>query len=574
MNTRFSQRRLLHCCLLLPRLLVTIACGVGGLLLSSCTTSSGLIGPAAPGLAPPKLVVFIAIDGLPQRQLMGVRDQLAPDGFARFLDRGSWFANAHYGHAFTVTAAGHAVMLTGAYPSRTGIIGNEWRNPQTGAPVYNTEDTSATYIGHATAAFDGTSPKNIKVNTVGDVLRAASPASKVIGISGKDRGAILPAGKTGTAYMYMAASGKFASTTHYMAQHPAWVDAYHSSKPADKYFRSQWTALLPAAAYARSLPDNQTWFGPGGGALPMRMAAAADDAPGPAFYSRLMRSPYGDALTLDFARAAIAGERLGQRGVPDILAVSLSSHDYINHAYSAESRLSHDHLLQLDRQLERFFADLDATLGKDNYAILLTADHGFMPAPEVSAAQGLPSGRISSSQLLGRLNSGLAQKFGEGKWAMGFSGSSLLLDTKLIADKNTDASAVAQEARRLLLAEPGIALALTRAELLADTPSDTPANAALVKALRQSWHPDVSGDVQYALKPNWMFSSATAVATHGSPYDYDSHVPLLVYGPKWFKSGKVAARVEITSIAPTLSQLLGIARPEAAAAEVLPLLAP
>ena len=254
------------------RLLLSMACAISALALSSCTTSGGSSSAVATSAAPPKLLVFLAVDGLPQRQLMGLRDQMAPDGFARFLDRGSWFANAHYGHAFTVTAAGHAVMLTGAYPSRTGIIGNEWRNPQTGVPVYNTEDTSAVYIGHATTAFDGTSPKNLKVQTVGDVLRAANPASKVIAISGKDRGAILPAGKSGTAYMYMAASGNFASSTHYMAQHPAWVDAYQASKPADRYFRSQWTALLPEAAYVRSLPDNQTWFGPGGGALPMRMA--------------------------------------------------------------------------------------------------------------------------------------------------------------------------------------------------------------------------------------------------------------------------------------------------------------
>ena len=521
-------------------------------------------------LPPPKLLVFLVVDGLPQRQLMGVRDQLAPDGFARFLDRGTWFANAHYGHAFTVTAAGHATMLTGAHPSRTGIIGNEWRNPESGEPVYNTEDLGATYIGHATKAFDGTSPKNLKVQTVGDVLRSVSPTSKVIAMSGKDRGAILPAGKSGVAYMYMAASGNFASTTHYMAQHPAWVDAYQASKPADRYFRAQWTPLLPEAAYARSWPDNQPWFGPGGGALPMALSAAADATPGLAFYNRIMRSPFGDALTLDFARAAIAGEQLGLRGATDILAVSLSSHDYINHAYSAESRLSHDHLLQLDRLLQQFFADLDKTVGKSNYVAMLTADHGFMPAPDVSSAQGLPSGRLSSAQLLGRINAGLEKKFGEGKWAMGFSGSSLLLDKKLMAAKGTNQTVLAQEAKVLLLAEPAMAAAYTRAELLANAPSDT----LLFKPLRQSWHPDVSGDVQYALKPNWMFASATAVATHGSPYDYDSHVPLLVYGPAWYAPGRVDSRVDITSIAPTLAQLLGVARPEAAEAAVLPMAKP
>ncbi len=535
--------------------------------LASCVTP---ITTPITSSTPPKLLVFMVVDGLPQRQITGYRDQLAPDGFARFLDRGTWFANANYGHSFTVTAAGHATMLTGAYPNRTGIIGNEWRNPDTGVPVYNTEDTSATYIGHKTNAFDGTSPRLLKVQTVGDMLRAASPQSKVIAISGKDRGAILPAGKSGTAYMYMAESGGFASTTHYMAQHPAWVTAHNAAKPADRYFKTEWKALLPEAAYAQSLPDNQPWFGPRGGKLPMILSVAADDKPGPAFYSAVMRSPFGDALTLDFARAAIAGEQLGQRGTTDILSISLSSHDYINHLYSAESRLSHDHLLQLDRQLERFFADLDKTIGKGNYVAMLTADHGFMPAPEVTAAQGLPSGRLNSAQLLGRINAGLETRFGEGKWAMGFSGSSLLLDKKLMALKNADPAAVAQEAKALLLAEPAMAAAYTRAELIGGTPGSAP----LFNAMRNSWHPDVSGDLQFALKPNWMFASTVTVATHGSPYPYDTHVPLLVYAPGWYKPGRVDAPVDIASIASTLAQLLGVARPPAAEAKVLPVLAP
>src|SRR5262245_1021585 len=160
----------------------------------------------APGRAvtAPKLIVFMVVDGFPQRQVVGYGDQLGPDGLRRFLDRGAWFSDAHYGHAFTVTAAGHATMLTGAYPNRTGILGNDWRDPATGEIEYCTGDPAHTYIGHKTNRLDGTSPKNLKVETVGDVLKRAHPASKVIAISGKDRGAILPAGKSGTAYMYMA----------------------------------------------------------------------------------------------------------------------------------------------------------------------------------------------------------------------------------------------------------------------------------------------------------------------------------------------------------------------------------
>jgi len=517
----------------------------------------------------PKLLVFLVVDGLPQRQITGYRDQLAPDGLARFLERGAWFSEAHYGHAFTVTGAGHATVLSGAYTHRSGIIGNEWRDARTGEREYCTGDTSATYIGHKTQPLDGTSPKNLRVETVGDVLRRVDPRSKVIAVSGKDRGAILPAGKSGTAYMYMAQSGQFASSTYYMAQHPVWVDRFNGRKLADGYFKKQWQPLLEEAAYARSLPDNQRWYGPRGGKLPMLMGSPNDDAPGPAFYSQLLRSPFVDAMSLEFARAAIAGEGLGQDEVTDILAISLSGHDYVNHLYSAESRLSHDHLLQLDRLLQAFFADLDATIGRDNYIAMLTADHGFMPAPEYSQSQGRDAGRVNGGQVLARVNDGLEKRFGPGNW-VSFSGSSLLFNRQLVAQTRVDTDALAEEARRLLLAEPGFAAAYTRRELESGRqPWSQLFGTSYFEPMRKSWHPEVSGDVQYILKPYWMFGTTTS--THGSPYEYDTHVPILAYGPRWVKPGRVDRRVEVVDIAPTVARWLGVAVPAASEGQPLPL---
>lgn len=535
-----------------------------------------VVAPAAPAALPvappatatnrPRLLVFLVVDGLPQRQMLAYRDQLAPDGLARFLERGAWFTDAHYGHAFTVTGAGHATVLSGTYPHRHGIIANEWRDAITGAPEYCTGDTTATYIGHKTQPLDGTSPKNLKVETVGDVLRRADPRAKVIGISGKDRGAILPAGQTGTAYMYMTQTGQFASSTFYMPQHPAWVTAFNAAKPADRWFKKEWKALLPEAAYERSLPDRQAWYGQKAAALPMLMGAPSDEAPGPAYYSQLLRSPYADQLTLDFARAAIAGEGLGKDNVPDILSISLSGHDYINHRFSAESRFSHDHLLQLDRMLQDFFKHLDATVGRDNYIATLTADHGFMPAPEFTAQQGLRSGRIVGNQLLTRVNSGLEEEFGAGKW-VSFSGSSLLLNKQLITQQRVDPDEVAEEARALLMEEPGIAAAYTRRELAAGSRIDGP----FFGAMQRAWHVDVSGDVQYILKPYWMFQSSTNIATHGSPYPYDTNVPILAWGPRWVKPGRVDERVEVVDIAPTVANWLGVAPPATSEGKPLPL---
>ncbi|WP_326539166.1 alkaline phosphatase family protein [Pseudorhodoferax sp.] len=520
--------------------------------------------PPAPAVPPPRLVVFIAIDGLPQRQVTAYRDQLAPDGFARFLERGSWFSDAHYGHGFTVTAAGHATMLTGAYPHRTGIIGNDWRVRETGELMYCTGDARHQYIGNPTKQLDGTSPANLKAETVGDMLRRADPRAKVIAISGKDRGAILPAGQRGTAYMYMGQSGQFASSTFYMPAHPAWVDAFNAEKRADRYFKKAWTPLLPDAAYARSLPDGQPWYAKGG-QLPAVMGEAQDKPDG-AYYAGLLRSPFVDAMSLEFARAAIAGEGLGQDDVPDILSISLSGHDYVNHAFSAESRLSHDHMLQLDRLLEAFFKDLDARVGRDRYVVVLTADHGFMPAPEYSKSQGHASGRMSGSQALARINTGLEQRFGAPKLAQFFSASALMLDRQLIASRGLDPAAVQEEARRLLLQEEGVEVAYTRVELEGGQRAGAPHFVAMLRA----WYSERSGDVQYALKPYWMMTSSSAVTTHGSVHGYDTHVPILVWGPAWAGAGEVRQRVEVVDIAPTLARWLGVPPPPLAEGKALP----
>jgi predicted AlkP superfamily pyrophosphatase or phosphodiesterase len=537
---------------------------LAALLLAACAT------PQAPLQDKPRLVVFMAVDGLPQRQVLDYRDQLAPDGLRRFLDRGAWFADARYAHAFTVTGAGHSVMLTGTYPYRTGIIGNDWRDRISGEPVYCTGDTSHTYIGHKTKPLDGTSPKNLLVETVGDVLKRADARAKVIAISGKDRGAILPAGKTGVAYMYMDASGQFASSTYYMKEHPAWVSAFFAGKPADKYFKAAWSPLLPEAAYARSLPDNQPWYSPGG-ALP-KVLGEKDDKPGPAFYSALIRSPYGDALTLDFARAAIEGEALGQDDVPDILSVSLSTHDYINHAYGPESRLSHDHVLHLDRLLEAFFRDLDRSVGKDNYVLVLTADHGFSPSPEYSKTLGRNAGRQNIPQLLAGVNAALAQKFGEQKLARAYSASGVLLDDALIAKKKLDAVAVQNEARRAVLAEPGVVAAFTRTEL--ENASSLPASTPFLAQVRKTWNRERSADVQMVIREYWLFESRrTFAATHGSPYAYDTTVPILFYGPRWVKAGRVEQTVHVADIAPTLAGFLGVAAPSGSEGKPLPIAA-
>jgi hypothetical protein len=491
-----------------------------------------------------------------------------PDGLARFLDRGTWFADAHYGHAFTVTAAGHATMLTGAYPHRTGIIGNDWLDAATGADVYNTGDTTATYTATPPSRWTAPARAISRWKPWAMCCAARTRRSKVIGVSGKDRGAILPAGKAGTAYMYMSPSR--AVCIHHLLHEGApglGATAFNAAKPADRFFKQEWKRC------ARRPPTRARCRQPA--LVRPRGGQAADDPDGGGrTTSRARRSTASCCAAL--RRPADAGLRTrgacrraaGPGRRPDILSISLSGHDYVNHAYSAESRLSHDHLLQLDRMLQAFFRDLDATVGADNYIAVLTADHGFMPSPEVSRLRGLDAGFVSSTpDAAGRERRAGAALRCHAAGAVHCRARRLVLDRKLIADKGLDADTVAAAARDQLLTQPGFAVAYTRRELS----TGSRAGAPHFDAMRRSWHEPVSGDVQYALKPNWMFRSSSSNTTHGSPHPYDTHVPILLWGPAWVQPGRVDSRVEVADIAPTLARLLGVAVPAAAEGRVLPL---
>ena len=522
---------------------------------------------AATAAAGPALVVVIVIDGLPQEQLVKYRDLYAPGGFKRLLEDGAWFGNAHHGHAVTLTGPGHATVLTGSYPYRNGIIANEWTDRTSLGQVYCTGDAAHTYIGHETRKLDGTSPANLRVTTVGDELRYANNGqSRVVAVSGKDRGAILLAGKRGTAYMYMSTSGRFASSTFYMKEHPQWHARYYAARPQDKWMGRSWTLLLPEAAYARSLPDGQSWqreFAGVGVVLPIALPKGGN--PG-AYYAALIRTPFGDEATLEFARAAIEGESLGSNpaGVTDILALSLSTHDYVNHGSGPESRLSQDHLLRVDRLLAGFFGYLDQRIGLDQVLIALTSDHGFMNAPEFSAALGLGGARLNAFRLMTGLNAHLAARFGvTGNLAARFSYPTILLDQKLIANHALNRAEVETAAQRFVLAFPGIAQAYTRTQLESGTLPRLPLSTLVLRA----WNRELSGDLYLIQHPYALFGGIPV--THGSPYGYDTHVPLIFHGARWIKPGKYPRAAEVADIAPTLSYLLEIRPPAANEGRVL-----
>jgi predicted AlkP superfamily pyrophosphatase or phosphodiesterase len=538
-------------------------------------TSPRKVPPLVPGgTPPPKLVLVVAVDGLPQEQLLKNYDLFVPGGFRRLMDRGAWFSDAHQGHAFTVTAAGHAAMLTGAYPYQHGVIGNEWRD-RNGKYVYCVGDDAHTYLdGSPTTDEDGTSPRNLQVSTVGDELRYANNnKSRVFAVSGKDRGSILLAGKTGTAYMYMTKTGMFSSTSYYMKTHPAWVNDYFAAKPQDKYFKKTWTPLLDASAYSRSVADGQSYF-TSYKQLPTKFGmqyGLAMDAPNAIYYGQLLGGPFGDEMTADFSLALMRNEGLGKNpaGVPDILGVSFSSHDYINHNFGPESMQSQDHLVRLDRTLAAFFDAVDKQVGKGNALIVLTADHGFMNAPEYSKERKFDAGRIDSADMREAANKALEAKFGLPKLIKQVFIGGVTLEYAAAEAKGVTREQLEQAAMRALLDFPGVNYVFTRSQLEAGSMPDT----RVGKLVTRAWNRHSAVDLVVIQKPFYYFMSKTTktptVCSHGTPYSYDTNVPLMMEGAPWISSGRYTVAAEVVDIAPTLSAILNIRPPSASEGRVL-----
>lgn len=525
-------------------------------------------------VAAPKLVVVMVVDGLPQEQVVRYRHQFTQGGFQRLLDQGAWFTQAHQGHGVTVTAVGHAAVLTGAYPYQHGIVSNKWVVPQTLEDMYCTADTEHQYLGEETKKDDGTSPKNLRVTTLGDELRyATGKQAKVVTVSGKDRGAILLAGKTGSAYMYMEKSGNFASSSYYMKQHPEWVSKFQASKPQDRFYGQRWNLLLPESAYQADAADDIVTKADKAdpksdnfNRFPF-IYASESGKPDASYYKKLKTGPYVDQLTLDFARAAIEGENLGKNpaGVPDILGISLSSHDYVNHSFGPESRMSHDHLQRLDRMMAEFFNYLDKRIGLDNVIITLTADHGFPNVPEFSQSMNLSAQRFDTKAMLKSLNELLNSKYGSDKLVSKWSYPGLLIDWDLVARKGIKRDELEASISDFILKQEGIANVFTRSQL---ENGRMPATR-LGTLMQRAWHKQVSPDMLIVTKPFWYFGEGLSGTSHGSPYFYDTNVPLMIMGKNWIKPGNYSQGAEVQDLAPTLAHILRLRAPAASEGRIL-----
>ena len=516
--------------------------------------------------APPKikLVLGIVIDQFRYDYLTRFEDQFGEGGFKRFLNGGAVFSNAHYPYTPTVTACGHAVFMSGAAPNENGIIANEWWDRETGKRITSVSDPNTKLLGGREAT--GASPHRFLSSTIGDQLKLITNGqSKVIGISLKDRAAILPAGKKPNgAYWYDLSTGKIVSSTYYFPDLPAWVKQFNQENAADKYFGKKWEKLLPEAAYARSLPDDSPFEKWAYGKTFPHTITGGEDKPGSKFYGQFEATPFANEMLVKLAQAAIENEQLGADDVTDVLTVSFSANDILGHYLGPNSPEAQDITLRTDRMLADFLTFVDKKVGLQNTLIAFTADHGVAPVPEHAQTLGM-GGRMEVKEVTDAINNALSKQFGEEKWVLAFPYGNVYLDYAAMERRKVShetAERVASEAIKRL---KGIAECFTRTEILnGQLPRTRVANSVAL-----GFNTERNGDLVAIPKPFWMFGEASPLATtHGSPYSYDTHVPVIFYGAG-VKAGMFTTVSSPLDIAPTLAAILKLEPPSNAVGQIL-----
>ena len=497
--------------------------------------------PAPP--AKPKLAVAIVIDQFRYDYLLRFRTEYTA-GLARLLEHGAVFTDAHYLQATTVTAVGHSTFMSGALPSVSGIIANEWYDRETGATVTSVSDPATKLVGGVPGAL-GSSPRRLLVSTVGDELKIREGKdSKVISISIKDRSAVLPGGHMADgAYWFDPDSNHWVSSNYYMDALPGWARQVNDGQPAQRFIGAQWLPLGSGSA----------------GAAPFCTMVAGTDV---RYCGGLEATPWGNELIEQFAEAALDGEQLGKHAGTDILAVSFSSNDYVGHAVGPDDPAVEDISVRTDRLLGKLFETIDRSVGLEHTLVVLTADHGVAPVPEVNQARHMPGGRIPDFVLSRAMLTALNQRFGTGDWLLPGPASMPYFNLKLINQRKLDRALVEQVAAQAAAAVPHIARVYTRSRLLSGGIQEDP----LSRAVSVGYFGPRSGDLVILQEPYYLFDATGT--SHGTPYDYDTHVPVIFMGPE-IKPNLYRERIAVNDIAPTLSEILDLERPSGSAGRVL-----
>ena len=533
----------------------------------------------------PKLVLQITVDALrgdlPQR----FSNVLGDGGFRYLMEQGIHYSAANYQHANTETIVGHASLATGTVPAAHGMVANVWFDRELDRLVYNIEDpdyhllTVGADVDDKTeidptqraARVDGRSPNNILSSTFSDEMAVHfAGRSKIFAVSVKDRGAVSLAGHAGKAFWFSKAGGEFVTSNYYYRQYPGWVNEWNARKPAAAYADKSWTLMHPQAKYlygAADERDYETDF-PGFGRTFPHAYGSIDDK---YFTTRLTLSPAGDELTLDFAKTLLTSEQLGQDDVPDYLAISFSSTDYVGHLFGASSLETEDNMARLDRTLADLFSFIDKEVGLENTLIVLSADHGQPEVPGYLHEMGIDNAHYFDTGALDKTPAIMALKkqFGLGEELIeAFYQPYLYLNQDLIRAKGLDQAEVEQAVAAELLKFDGVAYAISSTALRTDSLPDT----LMTRSILRNFHPKRSGDIYLVFEPNVFindFDGLIVASTHGSPWRYDTFVPLIFAGAG-LSAATVSRPVTPYDVAPTLAAYLGVKPPSGTIGMPLP----
>lgn len=508
-------------------------------------------------LEKPKLVVGIIVDQMRQEYLYRYYDKFEDDGFKKLMDQGFVANNTHYNYIPTKTAPGHASVYTGSTPRYHGIIANSWYDRKEKKELNNVDDYSVQTVGSSSLEGER-SPSKLLATTITDELQLSNNGkSKVISISLKDRGAILPGGHMADgAYWFDGNTGKFISSTYYMKDLPEWVEHFNGSRKADSLLRLGWDTLLPIEKYAESNGDDHPYEegfpGKKKATFPYKFNKLSNNDK----FDQFMKTPYGNTITRLLAEEAIRNEELGQSSTTDFLAISFSSTDKVGHAFGPQSVEVEDTYLRLDRDIAHLLHTLDKLVGKDQYTLFLTADHAGADTSPYLKEISIPTGYYNDSQMLEELNGSLMRITGVGNLIENLSNNQIFLDRRLIEDNNLDYDQVAGKVEKQLLKMQGVSDVILGSELRSAGSSEK------IRTMAQlGYNVKRSGDIVIILEPAWS-KTRNYGTEHGSPYNYDTHVPLIWFGDN-IPKGETLTRYNITDIAPTISAMLHIKFPSA-----------
>lgn len=516
-----------------------------------------------------KLVLIIMIDQFRYDFIERFWDLYGNDGFRRLVTDGAFFTNANFDYVPTVTAAGHAAVHTGSVPALNGINGNYAVDPETGrlsALVADKESRMVTNAGRD-EKLPSASPRALVGTTIGDQIRLSNNfQSKVVALSQKDRAAILPGGqRPNGAFWFNNSTGAFVSSDYYFKELPAWAKQFNVSSRPDKYFGAKWDRALPEEAYRRAmsehLPEQQR---PVGQDFPYTINGG-EDKPGPKFYQMFEYTPFALEYLENFAKAAIEGESLGADQHTDLLSISFSAPDLLGHSYGPDSQEVLDMYVRLDRVIADLLNYIDRRIGLANTLVAMTADHGVAPIPRRMELLGLDAGVIERSKLTDAVNQALKARFGGDKWVMTFANEMLFLDRKQMRELKADPAEVERVAGEAALTVKGIANYFTRTQIIEGR---MPAGALSRRVMNGFYRPR-AGDVWIITKPfSFVFEGFALATTHGSPYRYDTHVPVILFG-SGVRAGRYYNEATPSDIAPTIAAMIGVEPPSGSVGRVL-----